>query len=106
MGAYDVRAVQSDSVQTLVREVPNLGIALPIVEFYHGLVEKTDTRGVVEIDGDSQVDSMEYDPHAPYQPCRSDIINLARMYGLHRLSERRLSPAFAKKYPYLDVRNS
>ncbi|KAI9777760.1 MAG: hypothetical protein M1839_008555 [Geoglossum umbratile] len=105
MGAYDARSMHGDSIKALVREIPTLGIALPILEFYHGLVEKTNAQGMVEVNGEDEIGSEEYDPHAPYQPCASASIKLARTYGLHRLSERKLDPAFGNKYPFLDVRS-
>jgi hypothetical protein len=106
MGAYDSRTIHRDSIQALVRDVPALGIALPILKFYHGLIEKANFRDLVEIGDDFEADRMEYDPHAPHQPCGSDVINLARAYGLDRLCERKLDPIFGKKNPFLYVRNS
>ncbi|KAH0560054.1 hypothetical protein GP486_003427 [Trichoglossum hirsutum] len=108
LGTYNLRTAHMDSIESLVREVPTLGIALPIFEFYHGLVKSSDESDILEYDEDpkaGEVGNAEYDPSAPYQPpCTSRTIQQARKYGFHRLHERKLGPAFAQKYPFLDVR--
>jgi hypothetical protein len=109
LGTYDVRTAHRDSIEALVREVPPLGIALPILESYRGLVESLEPSDASEYDGDPEetnISGEEYNPSAAYQPCTTYTMQRARKYGFHRLHERKLAPAFAEKYPFLDVRSS
>ncbi|KAI9854669.1 MAG: hypothetical protein M1813_000916 [Trichoglossum hirsutum] len=102
-GNYDMRTLLKDSLDGLVREAPPTGIALPIMEYYTKLAELGGDVVGLDADPDYSFAALEYDPNKPYQPCTDTTVEGARRYGLHRLHERKLSEAFAKKYPFLDV---
>jgi hypothetical protein len=99
-----MRTLLKDSLDSLVREVPSVGIALPVMEYYGKMAELG--GDVVNLEGGDVESRSEYDPNQPYQPCTPTTLQGARKYGLHRLAERRLDKAFAKKYPFLDVTTS
>jgi hypothetical protein len=105
-GNYDMRTLLKDSLDGLVREAPPTGIALPIMEYYTKLAELGGDVVGLDADPDYSFAALEYDPNKPYQPCTDTTVEGARRYGLHRLHERKLSEAFAKKYPFLDVTTS
>ncbi|KAI9767826.1 MAG: hypothetical protein M1839_004340 [Geoglossum umbratile] len=100
-GNYDMRTLLKDSLDSLVREVPSVGIALPVMEYYEKIAEFG--GDVLNLEEEGVESKSEYDPNQPYQPCTPTTLQGARKYGLHRLAERRLDEAFAKKYPFLDV---
>ncbi|KAH0542524.1 hypothetical protein GP486_008634 [Trichoglossum hirsutum] len=106
-GNYDMRTLLKDSLDALVREVPPLAIALPVMEYYTKLAELggdvDDPDTVDSDDPDDHPAGPEYDPNKPYQPCTDTTVSGARKFGLHRLHERKLSEKFSKKYPFLDV---
>jgi Domain of unknown function (DUF3425) len=125
-GCYDTQLLVRDTVMNLVREVPSLKIALPVFGVWRGLVDTVGLSGryaseggsgVVEEEEEEEEDEEKSDDedkvkddtkvlHRKQQPCMNTISQLSRMYGLHRLHERKLGPRFAAKYPFLDVKSS
>jgi Domain of unknown function (DUF3425) len=103
-GNYDMRTLLKDTLDSLVREVPSLGIALPVIEYYGKIMEMG--GDTINLEGEETELKDEYDPNQPYQPCSSVTLQGVRRYGLHRLSERKLQSTFAAKYPFLDVTRS
>jgi Domain of unknown function (DUF3425) len=102
MGAYNMQTLIMDSLQFLVREVPQLNIAIPVLEFYNALAASTDPAEFLS----PETNIIQYNPLIPYNPNPPSTMKLVRKYGLDRILERRLMPAFAKKYPFLDISSS
>ncbi|KAH0558850.1 hypothetical protein GP486_004514 [Trichoglossum hirsutum] len=99
MGAYNMQTVMMDSLQYLVRDVPELNIAIPVVEFYNAITASLDS---------SDLSSPEpiipsYNPFVAYNPNSQNVVRRVKKFGLGRVTERKLMPAFVKKYPFLDI---
>ncbi|KAI9763556.1 MAG: hypothetical protein M1840_000418 [Geoglossum simile] len=102
MGAYNMQTLIMDTLQFLVREVPQLNIAIPVLEFYNALAASTDPAELMS----PETNIIQYDPLISYNPNPPSTMKLVRKYGLDRILERKLMPAFAKKYPFLDISSS
>lgn len=102
MGAYNMQTLIMDTLQFLVREVPQLNIAIPVLEFYNAIAASADPSEHMS----PEESIIQYDPLIPYNPNPPSTMQLVRKYGLDRILERKLTPAFAKKYPFLDISSS
>ncbi|KAH0541235.1 hypothetical protein FGG08_004291 [Glutinoglossum americanum] len=101
IGAYDMQTLIMDSLLYLVREVPQLHIAIPVLEFYNALAAASEPP-----DFASEPIAAQYDPLIPYNPNSPATLSLVKKFGLDRVLERKLTPVFAKKYPFLDISSS
>jgi hypothetical protein len=102
MGAYNMQTLIIDTLQFLVRDVPELNISIPVMEFYNALAASSNSSDYTPSEGIIS----NYHPLISYNPNSQAALRLVRRFGLDRVLERKLMPAFAKKYPFLDISNS
>jgi hypothetical protein len=102
MGAYNMQTLILDTLQFLVREVPQLNSAIPVLEFYKAIAASSESSDF----GPSESIAFHYSPLVSYNPNSQATLQLVKKFGIDRVLERKLMPAFAQKYPFLDISSS
>lgn len=104
----DMRQLADDCLRHLVHDVPQLNIALPLVETYAYLVQlaQTSTEQRLCSPVEKVLDLTDSEDGMPSLHPHYKVFHAVKKYQLDTLSGRRLSPRFAEKYPLLDVTNS
>jgi hypothetical protein len=112
MGNVNVEQLNLDCLLMLVQDVPHLNIALPSLETCHILVEflksncnEPGIKSLESVLGLPEASSNGEEPIAVGKGHKS-VYETLKKYRLDNLVERKLSPRFAEKYPFLDLTNS
>jgi len=96
MGEIDITQLLEDLIQHYVQNVPQLNAALPLIDTYYKLVRQCipeQPGNEVHTANDASLQSSVF----------YSVMSIVRKYGLAEYEERKLDPAFSKKYPFFDV---
>ncbi len=94
MGELDMRQLLEDLIHHYVQEIPGLSIALPLLDTYCE-VSKQSLSVLFPDDNEDSQSSVFY-----------SVTSIFRKYGLDNYAERKLDPAFSKKYSLFDLEKS
>jgi hypothetical protein len=107
MGDIDLVQFGSDTMLSLVHDVPQLNVSLPSVETYCALAQilqnNSQQRAFNPLEQLLGLNDLDNDI-ASLQP-HSKVFRAVKKYRLDVISERKLSQQFAVKYPFLDLTN-
>lgn len=112
MGEVNVEQLNLDCILMLVQDVPHLNIALPgletcyvLVQFLKSNCNEPGIKSLESVLGLPESFPKEENPVAARKGHKS-VYETLKKYRLDNLVERKLSPSFAEKYPFLDLTNS
>jgi hypothetical protein len=106
LNGVDLNKLLYDSVRCVVREFPELQVAVPVLDAVAYIAtthasasaKTTPTTGTNEIYGPGY--GLKDDG------LRRAVVDRIKSHGFDRFEERKISPAFGVAYPFLDISNS
>ncbi|KAF2495040.1 hypothetical protein BU16DRAFT_617921, partial [Lophium mytilinum] len=106
----DIGQLVEDCLRNLVQEVPQLNLSLPLVETYFHLIELVQTNSEQQLPSpverflDLTYSDDDREPLRLHHP-HYKVFRAVEKYQLDELSNRKMMPNFAEKYPSLDLTN-
>jgi hypothetical protein len=99
MGEIDMAQLLEDLIHHYVQNVPQLNAALPLLDTYCELVRQCNSE-------QSRIGMYAENGHDTQSSVFYSVASIVTKYGLAEYEERKLDPAFSKKYPFFDVDKS
>ena len=101
MGELDMTQLLEDLIHCYVQEVPELSIALPLLDTYCEVSKQCTAKVAQSLSALSPDNNDDSQSSVFYS-----VTSIFRKYGLDKYSERKLNPTFSKKHPLFDVEKS
>lgn len=102
MDYVDMDKLGFDCVKSIVREYPEFGVALPVLDtFAHMANAEVALSGGAT--GFNYLQDIKYGVRE--ESITQNLIDKVRKYCLDKMCDRKLSPTFEKAYPFLDLSN-